>query len=192
LLDRVPWNRSVRNKKYLKISSPIRLHLEDEVNDQNISREEESTEKGDEYLHSDSTAFERPALKVELVELHGQYTVRDVSQTSRWKRSPGKSNPTADPIDMPLDTSTSPRGRSRYPGVTKIPEDLPCHQCYLPLSRSRSARILESQKTWSPSLSQTEEPPVAEGIGPEWSDSSSVYSQDSADCDITIHIEQLE
>jgi hypothetical protein len=35
-----------------------------------------------------------------------------------------------------------------YPSMKKIPGDLPCHERYTALSRSRSTRALKSQKVW--------------------------------------------
>jgi hypothetical protein len=40
------------------------------------------------------------------------------------------------------------RGKVVYPSMRKIPADLPCHERYTALSRSRSTKALESQKVW--------------------------------------------
>jgi hypothetical protein len=125
-------------------------------------------------------------LRLQVLEFDSRYTVRDVSPTfNSFKtqylgpgspRKPEKKDVTTPPI----------AGKARYSGVTHIPEDLPCHERYVPLVRSRSTRTLEAQNTWGPSFPSSNE---VSGFDQdedededEWdmsSDTSSVYSRES-------------
>ena len=165
LWERAKWNKSLRERKQLKISSPI-WSSEDDDGANLIPLPIEKDEK-----HLRNSGVRRPSLRLEVVTSSDQYTVRDVS--SSFKMSTAR---VTDPFNESEPSPLSPRGRPRYPGVTKIPQDLPCHQRYVPLTRSRSTRALESQM--SPTVTQGMDEDHLDQDG-TWSDSSSVYSQES-------------
>jgi hypothetical protein len=84
-------------------------------------------------------------------------------------------------INTPVDfefSPISPRKKSRYPSMTKIPEDLPRHERYTSISRSRSTRVIESQKSLTPNICSGEDSLKYDGRDSVESDASSVYSQD--------------
>ena len=160
LFDRVKWNKSLRERKYLKISSPILLHPEED------SRAPTPLEKDDKYV-SGTRVGHAPPLRVQMLEFDSEYTVRDVSPTFNSFGTARKAA-TAIAPDM---RGTARSGRSVYEGVTHIPEDLPCHERYVPLIRSRSTKTLEAQNTWAASTEMEEEEHT-------WSETSSIYSQE--------------
>jgi hypothetical protein len=85
--------------------------------------------------------------------------------------------PSTDVTTDNLDTLPR-KGKSRYPSMTKIPEDLPCHERYIPCPR-QSIRVLRSQNSPSTNVAQVQEERDCKGDAA--SDSSSIYSQDSGD-----------
>ena len=164
LFDRVKWNKSLRDRKYVKISSPILLVPEDEHH-----RVPTPVEKDEKYLSGTARA---PPLRVQVLEFDSQYTVRDISPTytSFRARDPEAGVPVAP------DMRSAARGKPVYSGVTHIPEDLPCHERYVPLVRSRSTRTLQRQNMWGGGVEMEEE---EDG----WSESSSIYSQEDINGD---------
>jgi len=62
--------------------------------------------------------------------------------------------------------------------MKKIPEDLPCHERYTALSRSRSTRALVSQKVWTEDSGAGYEGAEVNDGQQCASDASSVYSQE--------------
>lgn len=65
-----------------------------------------------------------------------------------------------------------------YPSMKKIPGDLPCHERYIALSRSRSTRALKSQKVWPVSWTTGDDSfAMRDDIISLKSSKSSVYSQ---------------
>ena len=113
-----------------------------------------------------------PPLRVQVLEFDSQYTVRDVSPTYTSFRV---QKPETGGLGAP-DMRSAARGKQGYAGVTHIPEDLPCHERYVPLVRSRSTRTLENQNMWSRGIEMEEE---EDG----WSQSSSIYSQEDLNGD---------
>lgn len=174
LWERAKWSRSLREKKYLKISSP-QLLPEDDDNANLIPPP--PIEKDERY--SWSTVKPR-SVQLKVVTSHSQCTVRDVSPLFNMSTA----HPNIDPFDSTLSPISS-KGKVRYPGVTKIPEDLPCHERYIPLTRSRSTRVLQSQNTQHSPVagSATDDDDMEADEG--WSDSSSIYSQESIEVQIT-------
>jgi hypothetical protein len=81
------------------------------------------------------------------------------------------------PVDFEF-SPISPRKNSKYPSMKKIPEDLPSHERYTPISRSRSTHAIASQKSWSPNIYSGEESSKYDESFSVESDASSVYSQD--------------
>jgi hypothetical protein len=167
LWERAKWNKSLRERKQLKISSPIWSPEDDD----GANLIPPPIEKDEKFLRR--SAVRRPSLRLEVVTSSDQCTVRDVSPSFKMSTT-RPNNPFVESEPSPL----SPRGRARYPGVTKIPEDLPCHRRYTPLSRSRSTRALESQMSPTVAQGMDKDHPDDDGT---WSDSSSVYSQESFD-----------
>jgi hypothetical protein len=165
LWERAKWSRSLRERKQLKISSPI-WSPEDDDSSNLIPPPIEKDEK-----YVSRSGIWKPSLRLEVVNSSYQCTVQDVSPSFKMS-----SNRTNNPFVEPESSPLSPRGRPRYPGVTKIPEDLPCHQRYIPLTRSRSTRVLESQMSRTVTQGTDEDNMNEDGA---WSDSSSVYSQES-------------
>jgi hypothetical protein len=163
LWEPAKWRRSLKQKKNLKISLP-QLLSEDE---DKITLIPPPIEKDEKYLSPQSVHFE-------FVTSATQYTVRDISPLI--KSSTGKME--YDPFE---ESEPSPRAKSRYPGMTKIPDDLPCHERYIPLTRSRSTRVLESQKARSLAASAATDENEEEDV---WSDSSSIYSQESIEIQV--------
>jgi hypothetical protein len=100
-----------------------------------------------------------------------------ISPTSFVSTPTSMLGPSNTPIDFEF-SPASPRKKFRYPSMKKIPEDLPCHERYAPISRSRSTRVIASQKTWSPKFSAGEERWKDDNGASVESDASSVYSQD--------------
>ena len=190
ILERVGWNRSIKNKNYLKISSPIRLHHDEEdraVHDTPV--------ESDAHKSTATNDFRPSPIQLEFVASQGEFTVRDLSPQFDSKFSPNFDSSglwaTADASDIkPLGVSA--RGRPLYPGWTKIPEELPCHQRYVPMSRSRSTRVLESQIGRFSDRSKTALGQRRLEEDQEASDISSVYSQESADGVIPFYIEAME
>ena len=196
LLDRVMLNKSLREKRQIHISSPIHLWPED--NAESDTPPPAPIEKDEKYKSP-----VRPRL--DMVSVRGQHTVRDLETPlvpdsveydnpySEWtndgsqystslsifENSAPSSATAADSASVESDDPeyipVSWRGKQRRPGVTKIPEDLPCHERYVPLKSSRSTHVLTSQKTLSPCASEL---PQGDEEQSEWSDCSSVYSQD--------------
>lgn len=67
--------------------------------------------------------------------------------------------------------------RVQYPSMRKIPEDLPCHERYTALSRSRSTRAIISQNVWTAESGAGDE--GADKDEREYpSEASSMYSRD--------------
>ena len=101
--------------------------------------------------------------------------------SSSYLPSPISAEPTST-YELRKETELSPSvssastRRVQYPSMRKIPEDLPCHERYTALSRSRSTRAIISQKVWA---ADSETRYDGEDEGQEYpSESSSVYSQD--------------
>lgn len=85
-------------------------------------------------------------------------------------------------FDSPVsDDSNSLRFQVRESLITKIPNDLPCHEAYKPIDRSRSYRQIQAQyaRIQSPISPRTTTP--EEDAGSVRSDRSSIYSQASVD-----------
>ena len=164
LFDRVKLNKSLRDRKYLKISSPILLHPEGD------HRAPEPVEKDEKYVSGSARVQPLP---VEILEFDSRYTVRDLSPRFT---SFGTQKHRAETAPDTSSGGGSPRGKQIYAGVTHIPEDLPCHERYVPLVRSRSTRTLEEQKFWGRGTEVEDE---EDG----WSESSSVYSRENFDGD---------
>lgn len=165
LWERAKWNASLRERKPLKISSPIWFSEDDD----GANLIPPPIEKDEKYLRK--LGVRRPSLRLEVVPSSDHYAIRDVSPPLKLSTTR-----VTDPFTKSEPSPLSPQGRPRYPGVTKIPEDLPCHQRYVPLSRSRSTRVLASQM--SPSVIQQVDKDYQDEDA-TWSDSSSVYSQES-------------
>lgn len=166
LFDRVKWNKSLRDRKYIKISSPILLHPEEE------SRAPTPVQKDEKYI-SGMGMGHTPPVRVQVLEFDSQYTVRDISPTFNSFGTMQKRN--TGPAVAPDMRTAAKTGRPVYEGVTRIPEDLPCHERYVPLGRSRSTRRLEAQNMWGGSNTEMEEEEHA------WSETSSIYSQEDLD-----------
>jgi hypothetical protein len=159
----VKWNKSLRERKYLKISSPILL-----VPDDDHHRAPTPVEKDEKYISGTARA---PPLRVQVLEFDSQYTVRDISPTYTSFRA----RDSEAGVPVAPDMRSAARGKPVYSGVTHIPEDLPCHERYVPLVRSRSTRTLERQNMWGGGVEMEEE----DG----WSESSSIYSQEDINGD---------
>jgi hypothetical protein len=80
-------------------------------------------------------------------------------------------------VDTEIPSMVSGR-KVQYPSMKKIPEDLPCHERYTALSRSRSTRALVSQKVWTEDSGAGYEGAEVNDGQQCASDASSVYSQE--------------
>ena len=149
----------------MKISSPIWSPEDDD----GANLIPPPIEKDEKYLRK--SGLRRPSLRLEVFPSSDHYAIGDVSLSLKMSTARA-----TDPFTKSEPSPLSPRGRPRYPGVTKIPEDLPCHRRYVPLTRSRSTRVLASQM--SSSVNQQTDKDYQDEDG-TWSDSSSVYSQES-------------
>lgn len=192
--ERRKWRISSRDTKQLHISLPINI-LGVEEDDNRSLVTPKPVEKDEKYLRprikqqfsgwqSPTSPDQNSAPEVSPTTSDFQYYINDdKSPAWSWRKTPSpksytigreSSNTVASNVsDMSL------KRKSRHPRVARIPEDLPCHQRYKPLSQSRSAHAPESQKTWSPlSSTSSQRKDIDEDEG--WSDASSVYSQESS------------
>jgi hypothetical protein len=168
--ERAKWSRYLREKKKFNISSPQLLP----DNEDNVNLIPPPIEKDERYARSIAPR----SVRLEVNSSTGQYTIKDVSSSFKMSTRKATINSfNAEP------SSASPRGKPKYPGVTKIPEDLPCHRRYIPLARSRSTRVLESQNAQSRLANRTMDTNETE-CEEVWSDTSSIYSQESMEVQI--------
>jgi hypothetical protein len=189
--ERRKWRLSSREKKQLQISLPINI-LGVEEDDNRSLIPPKPVEKDEKYRCRHIKQASSGSYSLTSPDQHSisesspiisdfQYVNGDKSPAWSWHKTP---SPKSYTIERESSTSgasnvsdVSLKGKTRHPGVMRIPEDLPCHQRYKPLSQSRSTHVLEAQKTWSPpSSTSTQKKDTDE----DWSDASSVYSQESS------------
>jgi hypothetical protein len=191
--ERKKWRISQLERKQLKISLPINILGVDYDDDTNlippkpVEKDEKYRRSQVKHSFSGSHALaspDQPSSPELSPKISGYlYINDDKSPAWSWQQTPSPKGYAIERASSPSDGSyvsdMSLNGKTRYPGVTKIPEDLPCHHRYKPLIQSRSTHVLESQKTWSPPSSISVQKKDADEDS-EWSDASSVYSQESS------------
>lgn len=174
LVDRSFWDQAKfpRRGKHIRISRPILIGEDD--ND--IAMPAPPPVEKDEKFRR-GTAHR---VRLDVITSPTGFTVRDISSSLKVSTTARKGSPSGftrlhDGPESPV----SPRGKMMYPGFTGIPGDLPCHERYVPLSRSRSTHILEAQRGASPVTGDEADGEDDVDADEGWSDASSVYSQDS-------------
>jgi hypothetical protein len=172
LWERVKGSRVLRERKQLKISSPIQMCLENEESSSTLIPPK-PFEKDEKYLRPRKSGVRQSSIRLEVITSPGFCTIRDVSPSFKMSNVHSPTTPFNESESSPV----SARRKLRDPGMTKIPEDLTWCERYNPFTRSQPAHVLGSQ-TWSPTAGPDVDASQT-GEDPEWSDGSSIYSQES-------------
>jgi len=176
--SRVKWNHAPQK---IQISNPILIGQDDDNDKINlIPHPPPPVSKDEKFRHGSA---HRVCLDV--TTSAAGFTIRDFSSGLKVSRS-GITK-----LDNGPESPVSPSGKTMYPGFKGIPEDLPVHERYVPLSRSRSTHVLEAQRRDSPRTGH--EADLEDDVQPDegWSDTSSVYSQESTEGIVPLVIEPL-
>ena len=175
--NRAKWNRSPNKSQ---ISRPILIGQDDNDND-NIDLMPPPPLAKDEKFRRGSAH----RVRLDVITSAAGFTIRDISNGLKISTS-GFTK-----LDNGPESPVSPRGKTIYPGFKGIPTDLPVHERYIPLSRSRSTHVLQAQRGDSPWTGDAADLEDYAQADEGWSDASSVYSQESMEGVLPLVVEPL-
>jgi len=177
------WNRAKWNRppQKFQISRPIPIGQDDDNDNIDLIPHPPPPVSKDEKFRRESA--HRVCLDV--TTSAAGFTIRDFSSGPKVSRS-GFTK-----LDNGPESPVSPKAKTIYPGFKGIPTDLPVHERYVALSRSRSTHVLEAR--WRDSPRTVHGADLEDDVQTDegWSDTSSVYSQESMEGIVPLVLEPL-